>query len=311
MRPFLIALSLIFPPLLQAQDVGLNETHITAIQGAAEEGDPRFQLILGILSELGLGLPQDATQAARWYLLSAQQGNACAQKRLGLLYFSGQGVPQDQVMGMALVLLGSSASFVEWNESASLRCYLAEDLTESEYRTALHWAQAWSSPQPQQEARRRREPLIRLVSDRPDPQDANERIYGPGTGDFNVGMLRSEFEAMQRGFISKLEDLKNQAEWMKLESVREKIQALKGKEGKLRQEALKDLASAVDAAIGAGLLVECPPAALVSAYIAVQNFKSSAEHYNEAVNVDKEVQALLKMEKTLERDRERHGGRER
>lgn len=314
MRLLLIAFSLIVAPLLQAYDVGLDETHIEAIQAAAEGGDPHAQLIWGILSELGLGLPQDATQAAHWYLLSAQQGNTCAQKRLGLLYFLGRGVPQDQVTGMALVLLGTSASFVEWQDSAALRCYLSENLTESEYRTALNWAQAWSSPRPHQVEYRCREVSIRLISDRPDPQDANERIYGPGTGDFNVGILRSEYEKMQgeqREFISKVEDLAHQAELMKLESVRSKIEALKGRKEQLTDQALKDLIEAIGAAMGAGLSVPYPVLSLIGVYTAVQNFKSSAEHYHEAVDVEQEVQALLKMERSLERGRERHGGRER
>ncbi|MFP6745782.1 MAG: hypothetical protein VCB77_11420 [Alphaproteobacteria bacterium] len=37
----------------------------------------------------------DYTEAAKWYRLAAEQGNAEGQRRLGTLYAEGQGVPQD------------------------------------------------------------------------------------------------------------------------------------------------------------------------------------------------------------------------
>jgi len=38
---------------------------------------------------------QDYSEAARWYKLSAAQGNADAQHNLATMYFSGQGITQD------------------------------------------------------------------------------------------------------------------------------------------------------------------------------------------------------------------------
>ncbi len=45
----------------------------------------------------GLGVPQDDTEAFRWYKKAAEQGKARAQHRLGTLYGRGLGVAQDYV----------------------------------------------------------------------------------------------------------------------------------------------------------------------------------------------------------------------
>lgn len=41
------------------------------------------------------GLPLDYTEAARWFGLSAAQGNPYGQANLGIMYESGKGVPHD------------------------------------------------------------------------------------------------------------------------------------------------------------------------------------------------------------------------
>ena len=46
---------------------------------------------------LGTGVPQDFTEAVKWYRLAAAQGNADAQYNLGRLYYLGTGVPEDFV----------------------------------------------------------------------------------------------------------------------------------------------------------------------------------------------------------------------
>ena len=62
---------------------------------AAEQGDVKAQFSLGFLYYEGLGVPQDYTQAARWYQAAAEQGHNYAQFNLGLIYANGLGVSQD------------------------------------------------------------------------------------------------------------------------------------------------------------------------------------------------------------------------
>ena len=48
-----------------------------------------------MIYDLGLGVPQDAQEALKWYRKAAEQGDASAQLNLGVMYHEGQGVPQD------------------------------------------------------------------------------------------------------------------------------------------------------------------------------------------------------------------------
>ena len=62
---------------------------------AAEQGHPRAQYNLGVLYANGQGVPQDFTEAAKWFRKAAEQGYAPAQNNLGSLYDKGKGVPLD------------------------------------------------------------------------------------------------------------------------------------------------------------------------------------------------------------------------
>lgn len=61
----------------------------------AEQNDPRGQYGLGVMYDMGEGVPRDSAEAFRWYRLAAEQGNADAQNNLGAMYESGEGVERD------------------------------------------------------------------------------------------------------------------------------------------------------------------------------------------------------------------------
>ena len=48
----------------------------------------------------GVGVPQDYTEALKWYLHAARQGDADAQYNLGVMYRNGKGVPQDNAAAL-------------------------------------------------------------------------------------------------------------------------------------------------------------------------------------------------------------------
>ena len=62
---------------------------------AAVQGNAHAQFSLGILYATGAGVPKDNAEAVRWYRLAAAQGNAGAQGSLGFMYATGAGVPQN------------------------------------------------------------------------------------------------------------------------------------------------------------------------------------------------------------------------
>ncbi len=79
-------------------------------------------LNLGIEYEKGEGVPQDYTEAVKWYYLAAGQGDASAQLNLGYMYEKGLGVPKNyaeahkwynlQHVASVICLLGLSAILV-------------------------------------------------------------------------------------------------------------------------------------------------------------------------------------------------------
>jgi TPR repeat protein len=65
-------------------------------QPLGEQGNASVQYSLGsIYYEGRKGVPQDYTEAVRWWRLSAEQGLAEAPANLGVMYDNGRGVPQD------------------------------------------------------------------------------------------------------------------------------------------------------------------------------------------------------------------------
>ena len=62
----------------------------------AEKGDAKAQLKLGLMYDIGRGVPKDWREAAKWYLKAAEQGDTKAQKNLGVMYRSGKGVVKDE-----------------------------------------------------------------------------------------------------------------------------------------------------------------------------------------------------------------------
>ena len=63
----------------------------------AEQGDPKYQSMLGYMSEYGKGVPKDYVEAVRWYRKSAEQGDAYGRYALALMYHEGKGIPQDDL----------------------------------------------------------------------------------------------------------------------------------------------------------------------------------------------------------------------
>ena len=81
-------------------DLGIVPEHVTlegdiSLRQRAEQGDAKAQNNLGLSYALGLGVPEDDSEAVRWYRVAAEQGAAKAQYNLGAMYAQGTGVPQD------------------------------------------------------------------------------------------------------------------------------------------------------------------------------------------------------------------------
>jgi TPR repeat protein len=98
----LLLLLLLLPALAFAQS-DFEET-----KALAEQGNADAQYNLGLIYDLGNGVPENDAEAVRWYRLAAEQGHAIAQYRLGGMYYSGTGVPQNDMR-----------AYVWWSVSAA------------------------------------------------------------------------------------------------------------------------------------------------------------------------------------------------
>ena len=103
----LLTLSLSAPVLAGPFEDGLTaynksdyKTALRLWRPLADQGIADAQYNLGLMYDIGRGVPQDYAQAVKWYRLAADQGNASAQSNLGLMYDKGRGVPQDDAQAV-------------------------------------------------------------------------------------------------------------------------------------------------------------------------------------------------------------------
>ena len=116
---------------------------------AAEQGDADAQFSLGVLYDHGLGVPQNYAEAARWYRRAAEQGDADAQFSLGVLYDLGQGVPQNYVLAFLWLDLAANQSSGEaFTRYAKARDAVAIRLTPTQIVQVKEMTRAWK-PKPE------------------------------------------------------------------------------------------------------------------------------------------------------------------
>lgn len=75
------------------------EVALPSVRRMAVDGDADAQLLMGSLSEKGLGVTKDEKAAFEWYHKSAAKGNGPAMLNLGQLYSDGLGVDRDMKKG--------------------------------------------------------------------------------------------------------------------------------------------------------------------------------------------------------------------
>jgi hypothetical protein len=90
-------------------------------------------------------VPQDAVQAVKWFRLAADQGDARAQLNLGIMYDNGQGVPKDYVEAHKWFnLAAASVSSGDTRERAvKNRDRVAGMMTPAQIAEAQKRASAW------------------------------------------------------------------------------------------------------------------------------------------------------------------------
>ncbi len=72
---------------------------------AANAGIADAEFGLGLMYDLGNGVPVDRAAALRWYGKAAEGGNASAVCNMGILYYNGEGVKVDRVLAHQYFLI--------------------------------------------------------------------------------------------------------------------------------------------------------------------------------------------------------------
>ncbi len=114
---------------------------------AAEQGDANGQHNLANRYESGQGVAQNYAEAVKWYRKAAEQVHPMAQANLGVMYEHGHGVRQDFVQAQMWYIL--SASFFRASEAKNRglviknRDQLAAKMTTEQVLEARRLAREW------------------------------------------------------------------------------------------------------------------------------------------------------------------------
>ncbi len=79
----------------------------------AKQGNFRAQFLIGSMYDFGQGVPENDSEAFKWYQLAAEQGESRALLFLGFMYDFGQGVPEDDREAFKWYQLAAEQGYAE------------------------------------------------------------------------------------------------------------------------------------------------------------------------------------------------------
>ena len=128
-----------------AYDRGDYATAIPIYRTLADQGDPYAQRALGIMYDMGQGVPQDYVEAMKWYRRAADQGDALAQNNLGLLHLNGEGVLRSYIQAHMWLSLAAANALDDDGRDLAVRNreLVASKMTPAEIAEAQKLADQW------------------------------------------------------------------------------------------------------------------------------------------------------------------------
>ena len=132
----------------KGQDVPQDYTEAMRwFRKAADQEHARAQWGLGHMYEQGNGVARDLSEAAKWYRKAAERGDTVAQWNLGAMYEWRDGVPRDYKLAHMWYNLASStypaSRAGEPNNAIRMRESIASKLAPEDLAEALRLADAW------------------------------------------------------------------------------------------------------------------------------------------------------------------------
>ncbi len=114
----------------------LQDTPLTTLYNAAEQGNCEAQYQLGLKYLNGDGVPHSLVQAAQWFHSAAELGQVDAQYQLGLRYERGEGVPQNSQQAWQWLMTAA-----EGGQPGALR--KVEENRQERYRNSIQLIKQW------------------------------------------------------------------------------------------------------------------------------------------------------------------------
>ena len=121
-------------------DAQRSPAEIAQIKKKAAAGDAFAQYNLGVMYDDGERVPQNKTEAVKWYRLAAAQGLAFAQYNLGVMYAKGTGVPEDYVQAYKWWNLAAAAGD---SDAVKNKNIVAEKMTKEQIAEAQRLSTAF------------------------------------------------------------------------------------------------------------------------------------------------------------------------
>ena len=113
---------------------------VADLQTLAERGDSDAQWQMAVRYHNGEGVPQDDTQAMKWFERAAEQGHLDAQSRLGAYYWAGRGAPED----LSKAYYWSAIATAQGDEISKSRLEgLTYQMTRAQISSAQQQAELW------------------------------------------------------------------------------------------------------------------------------------------------------------------------
>lgn len=121
-----------------AFEQGQYLTALNLAERAANEGDPQSHTLVGRIYAEGLGVPQDASVAARWYARGAELGDIESAFALGLLFAEGRGIEKDRAAAARMFEMAAAKGHPYANYNLGILFLNGDGKPENPQRGALH-----------------------------------------------------------------------------------------------------------------------------------------------------------------------------
>ena len=107
----------------------------------AEQGHVSAQHNLGNKYVNGEGVPEDDTEAVRWFRIAAEQGYVPAQNNLGFMYDYGEGVPEDDVQAYAWYSIAAAqgTELAKENKERTAKGMTRAQIAEAQKLSRKYW----------------------------------------------------------------------------------------------------------------------------------------------------------------------------